>query len=79
VADRIDRAFRDRAPRIERIDGADQIGVEADQILSGIGSSRTPDPLEHRRYDGSEYEPFSAGAEALDMPLSLHTAHRVRV
>src|SRR6266478_3924602 len=25
---RIDRAFRDRAPRIERIDGADQIVVE---------------------------------------------------
>src|SRR5438045_6470767 len=34
---RINRAFRDRAPRIERIDGADQIVVEADQILSGIG------------------------------------------
>jgi hypothetical protein len=34
---RIDRAFRDRAPRIERIDGADQIVVEKDQILSGIG------------------------------------------
>src|ERR1700745_725394 len=34
---RIDVAFRDRAPRIERIDGADQIVVEADQVLSGIG------------------------------------------
>src|SRR5258708_9648011 len=34
---RIDRAFRDRAPRIERIDAADQIVVEADQTLSGIG------------------------------------------
>src|SRR3954451_12079040 len=34
---RIDRAFRDRAPRMERIGGADQIVVEADQILSGIG------------------------------------------
>ena len=34
---RIDAAFRDRAPPIERIDGADQIVVEADQILSGIG------------------------------------------
>ena len=34
---RIERAFRDRAPRIERIGGADQIVVEADQILSGIG------------------------------------------
>jgi predicted TIM-barrel fold metal-dependent hydrolase len=34
---RIDAAFRDRAARIERIDGADQIVVEADRILSGIG------------------------------------------
>ena len=34
---RIDAAFRDRAPRIERIDGTDQIVVEADQIHSGIG------------------------------------------
>src|SRR6478752_4421521 len=34
---RIDRAFRDRAPRIERIDGADYVVVEADQVLSGIG------------------------------------------
>ena len=37
MADRIDMAFRDRAPRIERIDGVDQIVVEVDQILSGIG------------------------------------------
>jgi predicted TIM-barrel fold metal-dependent hydrolase len=34
---RIDRAFRDRAPRMQRIDGSDQIVVEADQVLSGIG------------------------------------------
>src|SRR5438132_107685 len=34
---RIGAAFRDRAPRIQRIDDADQIVVEADQILSGIG------------------------------------------
>ena len=34
---RIDPPFRDREPRIERIEGADQILVEADQILSGIG------------------------------------------
>ena len=33
-------------------------------------------PLEHRRYDQSEYEPFWAAAEALDLPLSLHTATR---
>jgi predicted TIM-barrel fold metal-dependent hydrolase len=34
---RIDTAFRDRAPRIERIGGTDYIVVERDQILSGIG------------------------------------------
>ena len=34
---RVDAPFRDRARRIERIDGADQIVVEADQLLSGIG------------------------------------------
>jgi hypothetical protein len=34
---RIDAPFRDRAPRIQRVDGEDQIVVEADQILSGIG------------------------------------------
>lgn len=188
---RIDAAFRDRAPRLQRIDGADQIVVEAGQILSGIGlisnagarfeapetiSGRArfedvhsggydpqqhlkdmaldgiagevlypsqglfyfklPDtqlmsaifrayndwlaefcrtdpsrlkgiamvnlddvregiaelercarlglcgamiteyPLENRRYDQPEYEPFWAAAAALDMPLSLHTATR---
>jgi predicted TIM-barrel fold metal-dependent hydrolase len=186
---RIDAAFRDRAPRMQRIDGADQIVIEADQILSGIGlisnagarfeapetisgqgrfedvpqggydpaqhlrdmeldgvsgevlypsqglfyfrvadgalmsaifrayndwlaefcrtdPSRlkgiaminlddvgegirelergarlglagamiTEYPLEHRRYDQPEYEPFWAAAESLGMPLSLHTA-----
>jgi predicted TIM-barrel fold metal-dependent hydrolase len=188
---RIDRAFRDRAPRMQRIDGADQIVVEADQVLSGIGlisnagarfeapetisgNGRFEDvhrggydpeqhladmrldgvagevlypsqglfyfriadgalmsaifrayndwlaefcrtdaarlkgiaminlddvadgvaeleraarlglagamiteyPLEHRRYDQPEYEPFWAAAEALGLPLSLHTATR---
>ena len=34
---RIDAAFRDRAPRLVRIDGADEIVIERDQILSGIG------------------------------------------
>src|SRR5262252_478863 len=188
---RIDAVFRDRAPRIERIDGGDYIVVEADQILSGIGlisnagarfdapetisgqarfedvqrggydpeqhlkdmaldgvagevlypsqglfyfrvtdtpllsaifrayngwlaefcrtdprrlkgiaminlddvqdgireleraarlglsgAMITEHPLEHRRYDQPEYEPFWAAATALDMPLSLHTATR---
>jgi predicted TIM-barrel fold metal-dependent hydrolase len=34
---RIEGVFRDRAPRIERIDGGDHVVVEAGQILSGIG------------------------------------------
>ena len=34
---RIDKPFRDRAPRMVRIDGADQLVIEADQVLSGIG------------------------------------------
>ena len=33
-------------------------------------------PLDYRRYDGPEYEPFWGTAAALDMPLSLHTATR---
>src|SRR5205814_6571973 len=36
-AKRINAAFRDRAPRIVRIDGADEIVIEKDQVLSGIG------------------------------------------
>jgi hypothetical protein len=40
------------------------------------GAIITEYPLEHRRYDGSEHEPFWAPAEALDMPQSLHTATR---
>ena len=190
-AKRIDRAFRDRAPRIQRIDGADQIVIETDQILSGIGlisnagarfeapetisgdgrfedvprggydpeqhladmrldgvagevlypsqglfyfriadsalmsaifrayndwladfcaadpkrlkgiaminlddvqegigeldraarlglagAMITEHPLDHRRYDQPEYEPFWAAAESLGLPLSLHTATR---
>ena len=31
-------------------------------------------PLERRRCDQPEYEPFWAAAQALDLPLSLHTA-----
>src|SRR5260370_42495910 len=40
------------------------------------GAMITEYPLEHRRYDQSEYEPFWAAAAALGMPLSLHTATR---
>jgi predicted TIM-barrel fold metal-dependent hydrolase len=188
---RIDVAFRDRAPRMQRIDGADHLVVEADQVISGIGlisnagarfvapetisadgrfehvhrggydpdqhladmrldrvagevlypsqglfyfkvadpalmsaifrayndwladfcsvdrfrlkgiaminlddvqegirelertarmgfagAMITEHPLDHRRYDHPEYEPFWAAAQALEMPLSLHTATR---
>jgi predicted TIM-barrel fold metal-dependent hydrolase len=44
--------------------------------LGLAGAMITEYPLEHRRYDGSEYEPFWAAAAALEMPLSLHTATR---
>src|SRR5262249_56895874 len=43
----------------------------------GLGGAWTPgSPLEPRRYDQREYEPFWAAAESLGMPLSLHTATR---
>ena len=44
--------------------------------LGLCGAMITEYPLEHRRYDQSEYEPFWAAAAALDLPLSLHTATR---
>lgn len=34
---RIDVAFRDRAPRMQRLDGVDQLVVEAQQVIAGIG------------------------------------------
>jgi predicted TIM-barrel fold metal-dependent hydrolase len=40
------------------------------------GAMITEYPLEHRRYDQPEYQPFWAAAAALDMPLSLHAATR---
>jgi predicted TIM-barrel fold metal-dependent hydrolase len=40
------------------------------------GAMITEYPPEDRRYDQPEYEPFWAAAQALDMPLSLHTATR---
>jgi predicted TIM-barrel fold metal-dependent hydrolase len=44
--------------------------------LGLAGAMITEYPLEHRRYDQPEYEPFWAAAAALDLPLSLHTATR---
>src|SRR6266705_6758325 len=34
---RIDAAFRDRAPRMQRINGVDQLVVEEQQVIAGIG------------------------------------------
>ena len=39
---RIDAPFRDRAPRVQRIDGADQIVAEGIRSSPGSASSRTP-------------------------------------
>ena len=44
--------------------------------LGLTGAMITEYPVEHRRYDQSEYEKFWAAAAALDLPLSLHTATR---
>jgi len=55
-------------------DGIKELELAARLGLSG--AMITEYPLEHRRYDGSEYEPFWAAAAALDLPLSLHTATR---
>jgi hypothetical protein len=40
------------------------------------GAMITEYPLDHRRYDHSEYVPLWAAAAALGLPLSLHTATR---
>ena len=70
----------------ERLKGIAMINL--DDVQDGIkelertanmgfaGAMITEYPLEDRRYDQAEYEPFWAAAQALDMPLSLHTATR---
>ncbi|HET7341523.1 MAG TPA: amidohydrolase family protein [Methylomirabilota bacterium] len=44
--------------------------------LGLVGAMITEYPLEDRRYDHPDYEPFWSAAEALGLPLSLHTATR---
>jgi predicted TIM-barrel fold metal-dependent hydrolase len=70
----------------ERLKGIAMINL--DNVQDGIkelertakmgfaGAMITEYPLEDRRYDQPEYEPVWAAAQALDMPLSLHTATR---
>jgi len=50
--------------------------LERAATMGFAGAMITEYPLEERRYDQPEYEPFWAAAQALDMPLSLHTATR---
>jgi len=50
--------------------------LERTAKMGFAGAMITEYPLEDRRYDQPEYEPFWAAAQALDMPLSLHTATR---
>jgi predicted TIM-barrel fold metal-dependent hydrolase len=55
-------------------DGIKELERAAKLGLSGAMIAEYP--LEDRRYDQPGYEPFWAAAQALDMPLSLHTATR---
>jgi predicted TIM-barrel fold metal-dependent hydrolase len=55
-------------------DGLRELERAARRGLAGAMISELP--LEERRYDQPEYEPFWAAAESLGMPLSLHTATR---
>ena len=85
------RAYNDWLAEFCRADPARLKGIamiNLDDVQDGIkelertakmgfaGAMITEYPLEDRRYDQPEYEPFWAAAQALDMPLSLHTATR---
>jgi predicted TIM-barrel fold metal-dependent hydrolase len=50
--------------------------LERTAKMGFAGAMITEYPFEDRRYDQPEYEPFWAAAQALDMPISLHTATR---
>ena len=85
------RAYNDWLAEFCSVDGARLKGIamiSMDDVQAAIrelertkrlglaGGMITEYPLEDRRYDQPEYEPFWAAAEALGMPLSLHTATR---
>src|SRR5262245_41451526 len=85
------RAYNDWLADFCRTDPARLKGIamiNLDDVQEGIaeleratnlglaGAMITEYPLEHRRYDQPEYEPFWTAAESLRMPLSLHTATR---
>src|SRR5262245_59753408 len=85
------RAYNDWLAEFCRTDPARLKGIamiNLDDVRDGIreleraarlglaGAMITEYPLEHRRYDQPEYEPFWATAAALGLPLSLHVATR---
>jgi predicted TIM-barrel fold metal-dependent hydrolase len=85
------RAYNDWLAEFCSVDRARLKGIamiNLDDVQDGIrelertarmgfaGAMITEYPIEERRYDQPEYESFWAAAEALDMPLSLHTATR---
>jgi predicted TIM-barrel fold metal-dependent hydrolase len=85
------RAYNDWLAEFCRRDPARLKGIamiNLDDVQDGIreleraarlglaGAMITEYPLEPRRYDQPEYEPFWAAAASLGMPLSLHTATR---
>ena len=55
-------------------DGINELERSAKKGL--VGGMITEYPGEGRRYDNPEYEPLWAAAQALNMPLSLHTGTR---
>jgi predicted TIM-barrel fold metal-dependent hydrolase len=85
------RAYNDWLAEFCRVDPLRLKGIamiSLDDVQDGIkeleraarlglaGAMISEYPLEERRYDQPEYEPFWAAAQALGMPLSLHTATR---
>jgi len=83
MCDPIWKGSRDREVAAEQV-----LLINLDDVEDGIkeleraarlglsGAMITEYPAEDRRYDQSEYEPFWAAAEALDLPLSLHATTR---
>ena len=74
---RIDAAFRDRAPRMQRIDGVDQLVVEGQQAVSGIGlisnagaRFEAPETISsHGRFEDVPRGGYDPGQHLRDMQL----------
>jgi predicted TIM-barrel fold metal-dependent hydrolase len=74
---RIDRAFADRAPHIERIDGSDHLVVEGDLAIAGIGlisnaGARYDAPetiSDHGRFDDVHEGGYEPGQHLTDMVI----------